>query len=699
MCADVNRWDGCNECGGGGAYATWGVAKIADVDQSRPIWPACPANGWATGAFRLNSRPNGAAVVPSMAVRPAGEGGFPWPQESHGPYTAFMDYSISSEVMPRGGAVPVEPGEGGAVPVAAPARTGPGSEGWYKSEFGCTVWPSFESISVQLPPDQWSMSSPAASRRNWNVANVIGPFFGPNATSAMAAHGEAAFKRQLYQSMISQVLFMKTEIEAWRSQNLWGSTFWMYNEIWPTGGWGSIEYGSPVPGQVVGGRWKPLHYVLRASTFADQACVCNTAGACFVTNDSPFAFAGKATVRVLNVVTGRSAPVVSRPLGMAAGPRVTEWFCATGQAPQWQQERPVPTQSSGRAPTDGDGDGVAGAGGSACAGAGACQSGHTLTPAAAAAVQAQAHAKKPWPPFATPPGHGTCTFHNNSQLYDPGSKFTRGPFGANTPQDCCNVCGSTDGCFGAVLFGQSCYTKTKVLPIVPQTPPPGVPLVACVYEGWNPSPPPPGPPAPPAPPAPQPPPPQLRCKAWNQTAAWRLAGCAVDGSDCVLDIRVQRQPPTSSSSSSSATSATSAGAAFAASGQSATGADGANGFDAAEARRSAAAALASWSTVPFVPPRAMRLPAAEVTATVARARSATQPDRVAIALAANATALYVVLTTRAQGRFSDNVLLVEGGHGAAPAMVDFISWAGPLDATALALLTTSLRVEHLAQNL
>lgn len=46
---------------------------------------------------------------------------------------------------------------------------------------------------------------------------------------------QVAFKRQLYQSMIGQLLFLKTEIESWRSSNVWGTTFWMYNEIWPTG--------------------------------------------------------------------------------------------------------------------------------------------------------------------------------------------------------------------------------------------------------------------------------------------------------------------------------------------------------------------------------------------------------------------------------------------------------------------------------
>jgi hypothetical protein len=44
----------------------------------------------------------------------------------------------------------------------------------------------------------------------------------------MAWSGEAAFKRSLYQSMIGQLLYVKTEIEAWRSQNVFGTTFWMY---------------------------------------------------------------------------------------------------------------------------------------------------------------------------------------------------------------------------------------------------------------------------------------------------------------------------------------------------------------------------------------------------------------------------------------------------------------------------------------
>eukprot|EP01048_Picozoa_sp_COSAG05_P029032 COSAG05_NODE_9332_length_631_cov_1.001880_1_plen_108_part_01 len=70
--------------------------------------------------------------------------------------------------------------------------------------------------------------------------------------------------------------------------------------------------------------------MLRASTFADQLCVCTVDGSCFVANDSPFAFTGTATVRVLNVISGASSTIISRPLSLPPGPRLTQWFCGTG---------------------------------------------------------------------------------------------------------------------------------------------------------------------------------------------------------------------------------------------------------------------------------------------------------------------------------------------------------------------------------
>ena len=58
--------------------------------------------------------------------------------------------------------------------------------------------------------------------------------------------GADALQRQLYFCMFGQALYMKAQVEGWRSNNIWGLLTWQYNEVWPTGGWGSIEYGSPV---------------------------------------------------------------------------------------------------------------------------------------------------------------------------------------------------------------------------------------------------------------------------------------------------------------------------------------------------------------------------------------------------------------------------------------------------------------------
>ena len=60
---------------------------------------------------------------------------------------------------------------------------------------------------------------------------------------------------------------------------------------------------------------------------------CNTAGACFAANDSPFPFQGRTTVRLLNVQSGSSVqmklPASGANLSLAAGPKVSQWFCAS----------------------------------------------------------------------------------------------------------------------------------------------------------------------------------------------------------------------------------------------------------------------------------------------------------------------------------------------------------------------------------
>ena len=78
-------------------------------------------------------------------------------------------------------------------------------------------------MSGQMPESQWSMDSAAAKWRNWNQSNLLLAYFGPNGVTDMGNSGETEFKAQLYRSMISQALFLKTEIEAWRADNVWGT--------------------------------------------------------------------------------------------------------------------------------------------------------------------------------------------------------------------------------------------------------------------------------------------------------------------------------------------------------------------------------------------------------------------------------------------------------------------------------------------
>jgi hypothetical protein len=87
-------------------------------------------------------------------------------------------------------------------------------------------------------------------------------------------------------------------------------------------------------------------------------------------------------------------------------------------------------------------------------------------------------------------------------------------------------------------------------------------------------------------------------------------------------------------------------------------------------------------------PHSLRLPAASVSAAVG---AAPNPDgSIDIALQADATALFVTLTTLAHGRFSDNAFALAPGH----TTIQFMPF-GALDAPTL---RKSLRVEHLQQN-
>ena len=163
--------------------------------------------------------------------------------------------------------------------------------------------------------------------------------------SLWSLSGQAAFKKQLYYCMLAQGFQRKAWIEAWRSSNVWGLLLWQLNEIWPTGGWGSLEYGTPVAGQVIGGRWKILHNFLRQSSFVDVFVGCGVATRsadagvevansstvnaanplCFIRNDLPRAFVGELSASVVAFATGKS--VLLKQINISLGPGTSSLFC------------------------------------------------------------------------------------------------------------------------------------------------------------------------------------------------------------------------------------------------------------------------------------------------------------------------------------------------------------------------------------
>ena len=120
-----------------------------------------------------------------------------------------------------------------------------------------------------------------------------------------------------------------------------------FNEIWPTGGWGSIEYGTPGPGQVVGGRWKPLQHFLRRSVFAGVGAACLVDGRCYVRNDGKEAFSGALRLALIRLATGLEAWSTLQPLGIGPGAHTVQWLCAAGGAPNGTHCTPWATLLAG----------------------------------------------------------------------------------------------------------------------------------------------------------------------------------------------------------------------------------------------------------------------------------------------------------------------------------------------------------------
>ena len=114
------------------------------------------------------------------------------------------------------------------------------------------------------------------------------------------------------------------------------------------GGWGSIEYGTVnfTKGQVIGGRWKPLHYWYKASIFADVMATCGVGGACFVVNDGILPFTGSVTVEYVGLANSSTTTIYHEDLHLSAGAGVIKPFTVTLPTPP-PTPMPPPTPPAG----------------------------------------------------------------------------------------------------------------------------------------------------------------------------------------------------------------------------------------------------------------------------------------------------------------------------------------------------------------
>jgi hypothetical protein len=253
----IAMWDGCNECSanertdtmteGTGIHFMWFLDTVATEDRSRPVWPASPATGWLQGVNRLTGLPTGTPLVTGRGPpRPSGLE----PLESHGPYVFGSGWATRTMCWGNQSCTRAdENGTGcnftGWEPNFTPSMLGEEASpirgertsvgpyyveteqwGWYRSEFGCSSFPSFESLSGLLRPEHWGAHTPPMRQRNHAANHIIFSYFGAAAMAALDEVGEHSLKQATFQSMLAGALYIKNEVECYRASNNWGSTFW-----------------------------------------------------------------------------------------------------------------------------------------------------------------------------------------------------------------------------------------------------------------------------------------------------------------------------------------------------------------------------------------------------------------------------------------------------------------------------------------
>ena len=142
----IALWSGGNEWQGSlSIWETFVIPTAVAEDASRPVWPISPSRGWATGVSMLTGLPNGQAWTSKTSGRTV---------ETHGPYQhgeGFKTVNSGAALQPFGANVPPA--------VTREAGYGPGQQGTFASEFGCSVFSSAESMAPTLAQADWSPHS------------------------------------------------------------------------------------------------------------------------------------------------------------------------------------------------------------------------------------------------------------------------------------------------------------------------------------------------------------------------------------------------------------------------------------------------------------------------------------------------------------------------------------------------------------
>lgn len=338
--ASIVMYDGCNECQvimgtATEVYATFVMRVVAETDPSRVVWPSCPAVGWTAGVDRLTSLPTG---TPLATPKTGNE------IEHHGPYQHGGTWpavnGCPADTVTVGMPLPLDDLKG--------QPTGLEYPNVFASEFGVSSFSSFESMAPTLAPAHWAVHGGAPpdvcsgdencadrfactggnvmAERNYACDNLMKAYLG--ADLDLDSVGTEPFQQQLYGCLLSAGLHLKTDIETRRAQNQFGTIVWQLNEIWPTGGWGSLEYGNPhYPGQVVGGRWKLMHHWLEQSVFRDVQAAVGANGVAYVANDAPQPLANAVfSLLAVNVADGSETSLLVADVNLPAGPGAKAWY-------------------------------------------------------------------------------------------------------------------------------------------------------------------------------------------------------------------------------------------------------------------------------------------------------------------------------------------------------------------------------------